>query len=259
MEIKVSQGKDCRCDGLSRRSFLRAGTLALGGLSLADLLRSEAHASGDKGQGKGLSVILLWQGGGPSHMDMWDLKPQAPSEFRGSFNPIRSNLNGYQVSEHMPRTAMVCDKLAILRRMSATEVADVLGNSIRIHQPTYDAVGRRNDDQSKALRKAYSRKALNALKEPADTAMTLPGVNVESLVQGLLYSQDRAGLLVCVDVTSGLNIMLREEGPPNSPRPETTEAIATAVNQRQDVRELMGFAISDELFRLRQRLGVSLA
>lgn len=151
------------------------------------------------------------------------------------------------------------DKLAILRRMSATEVADVLGNSIRIHQPTYDAVGRRNDDQSKALRKAYSRKALNALKEPADTAMTLPGVNVESLVQGLLYSQDRAGLLVCVDVTSGLNIMLREEGPPNSPRPETTEAIATAVNQRQDVRELMGFAISDELFRLRQRLGVSLA
>jgi hypothetical protein len=118
MEIKVSQGKDCRCDGLSRRSFLRAGTLALGGLSLADLLRSEAHASGDKGQGKGLSVILLWQGGGPSHIDMWDLKPQAPSEFRGSFNPIRSNLNGYQVSEHMPRTAKVCDKLAILRSVT---------------------------------------------------------------------------------------------------------------------------------------------
>jgi hypothetical protein len=118
MEIKVSQGKDCRCDGLSRRSFLRAGTLALGGLSLADLLRSEAHASGDKGQGKGLSVILLWQGGGPSHIDMWDLKPQAPSEFRGSFNPIRSNLDGYQVSEHMPRTAKVCDKLAILRSVT---------------------------------------------------------------------------------------------------------------------------------------------
>jgi hypothetical protein len=119
MEIRIDQGRDCRCDGVSRRGFLRAGALALGGLSLADLLRHEAFAAGGAGKSdKAMNVILLWQGGGPSHMDMWDLKPQAPSEFRGSFNPIRSNLSGYQVSEHMPRTAKVCDRLAILRSVT---------------------------------------------------------------------------------------------------------------------------------------------
>jgi hypothetical protein len=119
MEIQVSPGKSCRCDGLSRRSFLRAGALGVGGLTLADLFRQEAMAGDEKTQGgKGLSVILLWQGGGPSHIDMWDLKPQAPSEFRGTFNPIRSNLSGYHVSEHMPRTAKVCDRLAILRSVT---------------------------------------------------------------------------------------------------------------------------------------------
>ena len=119
MEMNVVPGTSCRCDGVSRRSFLRAGALGVGGLGLADLFRLEALAGeGKEKPGKGLSVILLWQGGGPSHIDMWDLKPQAPSEFRGSFNPIRSNLSGYQVSEHMPRTAQVCDKLAILRSVT---------------------------------------------------------------------------------------------------------------------------------------------
>ena len=65
-----------------------------------------------------MSVILIWQGGGPSHLDMWDLKPKAPAEFRGSFNPIASNLPGFEVGEHMPRIAQICDKLTVLRSVT---------------------------------------------------------------------------------------------------------------------------------------------
>jgi hypothetical protein len=105
------------CDGFSRRSFLRAGALTFGGLTIADMMRLQAQG-GEAAANKDLSVILIWQGGGPSHMDMWDLKPNAPSEFRGVFNPIKSNISGYNVSEHMPRIAKVCDKLAILRSVT---------------------------------------------------------------------------------------------------------------------------------------------
>lgn len=87
----------------------------LGGLSLASFLRQKAMAEAAGKSTKDMSVILFWMGGGPSQLDMWDLKPDAPSEFRGTFNPISTNLNGLQVSEHMPRIAKVCDKLALVR------------------------------------------------------------------------------------------------------------------------------------------------
>lgn len=104
------------CDRLSRRSMLKIGSLALGQLTLADALRQQSQAATSAGSShKEMSVILLWQGGGPSHLDMWDLKPDAPSEFRGTFQPISSNLKGCDVSEHMPQVAKICDKLAIVR------------------------------------------------------------------------------------------------------------------------------------------------
>ncbi|HYG76255.1 MAG TPA: DUF1501 domain-containing protein [Planctomycetota bacterium] len=116
MVIDVNQGSYCSCDGVSRRNFLKAGALAFGGLTLADMFRHQAKAAeGGASIDKDMSVILIWQGGGPSHLDMWDLKPQAPSEFRGTFNPIKTNLPGYQVCEHMPKIAQVCDKLTIIR------------------------------------------------------------------------------------------------------------------------------------------------
>ncbi len=111
------RGKKYRtCDGVSRRDLLKVGALSLGGLGLADWLRLSARA--DASQRKDLSVILLWQGGGPSHLDMWDLKPEAPSEFRGTFSPISSSVPGYQVSEHLPYSARVVDRLAVLRSVS---------------------------------------------------------------------------------------------------------------------------------------------
>jgi uncharacterized protein DUF1501 len=118
MIIDIHSGAYRCCDGLTRRSFLKTGALMLGGMSLSGLLRQEAMAAAAGKAGKDLSVILFWQGGGPSQLDMWDMKPDAPSEFRGSFNPIRTNLPGYQVCEHMPRIAKVCDKLSILRSVT---------------------------------------------------------------------------------------------------------------------------------------------
>jgi hypothetical protein len=106
-------GSDRRyCDGVSRRSFLKIGGLAMGGLALPDLLRAEARA-GVKGSHK--SVIMVYLSGGLSHHDTFDLKPGAPAEVRGEFKPIDSVVPGIQVGELLPEIAKVTDKLAIIR------------------------------------------------------------------------------------------------------------------------------------------------
>lgn len=158
------------------------------------------------------------------------------------------------------RAAMgLADKAAILRKLSPGELGDMLGNSVRIHQPAYDGLGRRNEDQSKQLRRAYSRKSLRTLEDPAQVvAGQQQKIVLEPIVQGLLLAGDRAGLVVSADPTAGLGLILREEMPSNQPRPETAEAIAAAVHSRADLRELMVFALTDDFFRLRQRVGVSL-
>src|SRR5262245_39251522 len=88
----IGQG-NLTCDGVSRRTFLRVGTLALGGLTLPGLLKLRA-AGGQSAAGAKKSVILIWQAGGPSHIDMYDLKPNAPAEVRGEFKPIDTNVPG---------------------------------------------------------------------------------------------------------------------------------------------------------------------
>jgi Protein of unknown function (DUF1501) len=100
--------------GLSRRGFLQLGVLGLGGLTLADLLRARAQGSvSPKGAHKG--IILIFLAGGPSHIDMYDLKPDAPAECRGEFRPIPTNVPGIDLCELMPLQATVADKLAIVR------------------------------------------------------------------------------------------------------------------------------------------------
>jgi uncharacterized protein (DUF1501 family) len=102
------------CDGLSRRSWLRIGGLALGGLALPDILRAEA-AGGVRNPAKGIIMVLL--PGGPTHLDMYDLKPDAPAEIRGEFRPIATNVPGLEVCELLPRLASMADKLAIIRSL----------------------------------------------------------------------------------------------------------------------------------------------
>ncbi len=152
----------------------------------------------------------------------------------------------------------LADKAALVRRLAPAELADVLGNSVRIHHPAYDGAGQRNEEQAKQLRRAYSRKALKLLEEPASAAAGAPRLPVELLVQGLMFAADRAGLAVCADPTAGLNLMLKEEAPATQARPETPEAIAAAVAARPELRELVGFSLSEDFFRVRKSLGLSL-
>src|SRR5213592_751634 len=95
------------CDGISRRNFLRIGALGLGGLALPQLLRAEAQ-SGVRRSHK--AVIMVFLPGGPSHQDMFDLKTGAPSEVRGEFRPIATNVDGIQVCEHLPLLAKLADR-----------------------------------------------------------------------------------------------------------------------------------------------------
>src|SRR5439155_20819395 len=106
------------CDGVSRREFLRVGGLGLGGLTLADVLRSDAGA---ESSARPKSVIYVVLGGGPSHIDMYDLKPHAPSEFRGPFHPIGTRLPGVQICELMPMQAQLMDQLSLLLGVQSVE------------------------------------------------------------------------------------------------------------------------------------------
>ncbi len=105
------------CDGIQRRDFLHLGTASLFGmgLTLPGILAAQARAN-QRGQGtRDVSLIFLFLKGGLSTIDTWDLKPEAPAEFRGEFRPIASNVPGTQISEHMPRTARQMDKIALIR------------------------------------------------------------------------------------------------------------------------------------------------
>ncbi len=100
------------CDGISRRSFLQIGGLALGGLSLPRLLQAEA-ASGIGRSHK--AIIMIFLPGGPPHQDMFDLKMDAPAEIRGEFKPIKTNVPGIEICELMPKLAQMMDKFAVIR------------------------------------------------------------------------------------------------------------------------------------------------
>ncbi|HVC97130.1 MAG TPA: DUF1501 domain-containing protein [Pirellulales bacterium] len=107
-------------DPISRRGFLRVGALGLGGLTLADLLRLRAQgAAHPKASVK--SIIMVYLHGGPSHIDMYDMKPGAPAEFRGQFNPIQTNVSGFDICELMPLQARIADKMSLIRNMSFME------------------------------------------------------------------------------------------------------------------------------------------
>ena len=106
------------CDRVSRRSFLQIGGLALGGLSLPQILQAEAQA-GVKRSHK--SIIMIFLSGGPPHQDMVDLKPDAPVEIRGEFKPISTRVPGIQICEHLPRMAQMMDRLAVIRSLVGSE------------------------------------------------------------------------------------------------------------------------------------------
>lgn len=117
--LTISNRQSEHHDALSRREVLRVGALGLGGVTLADLLRHEAGANTETRRPK--SVIYVVLDGGPSHLDMWDLKPQAPVEYRGPFSPIATKLPGVQICEHMPLQAAMLDQATLIRGMRSVE------------------------------------------------------------------------------------------------------------------------------------------
>jgi Protein of unknown function (DUF1501) len=109
------------CDGLRRRDFLHAGSLGLLGLGLTDFLALKAQGAVDPS--KDVNVIMLFLVGGPSQLDTWDMKPDAPSEIRGPYKPIKTNVPGLEISEIFPRMARHADKWSLVRTLYHTAAA----------------------------------------------------------------------------------------------------------------------------------------
>src|SRR4051812_23309255 len=104
-------GRNRFCDGLTRRDMLRGGAGGLLGVSLPGYLGMRQAAGGGAAAMPARSVIFLWLSGGMSHLDTFDLKPDAPAEIRGEFKPIPSSVDGLQVSEHLPHMAKQMDQV----------------------------------------------------------------------------------------------------------------------------------------------------
>src|SRR6266545_4160795 len=119
-------------ESLSRRSALQVGALAFAGLTLSDVLRLRA-ATPAPTSARSKSVILIWLRGGASHIDSYDMKPDAPAEIRGEFKPINTNVPGIDVCEHMPLHAKMMDRLAVIRGIKSNDLGD--------HTPHYILTG----------------------------------------------------------------------------------------------------------------------
>src|SRR5436190_24111193 len=112
--FRLNLGRTPRyCDGINRRHFLQLGVAGMAAVGLPQLLRAK-EASGTS---KETSVILLWLDGGPSHMDLYDLKPDAPAEYRGIWKPIKTKVPGFDITEMFPKQAQITDKFSMVRSL----------------------------------------------------------------------------------------------------------------------------------------------
>ena len=133
---------------MSRRDVLQVGGLSLAGLMLPDVLRLQACAASNPtaAASRNKSVIMIWMRGGPSHIDSFDMKPDAPAEIRGEFRPIATNVPGIQICEHMPLLARDMDKLAIVRGIKSNDLGDhtphyiLTGSPDRGKRPAFGAI-----------------------------------------------------------------------------------------------------------------------
>jgi hypothetical protein len=169
------------CDGVSRREFLTIGSLALGGLSLPQLLRAEQQAGLQRSH---KAIIMIYLTGGPPHQDMVDLKPEAPAEIRGEFKPIATSVPGIQISELMPRVAAMMDKFAIIR--------SVVGAEDR-HSSYQCVTGRRFRAQPQGIFPEIG-SVLSKVCGPADPSVP-PAIDLSMHMQHLPYNLPGPGFL----------------------------------------------------------------
>ena len=190
------------CDGISRRSFLKIGAFGAG-LTLAEMLRQRA-AAGTTPSTPTKSAIMIYLPGGPSHMDMYDLKPDAPKEYRGEFKPINTNVPGVQICELMPLQARMMDKLAIIRSIvSVDEHSDSLvttgyseNQNRTAHHPSFGAVMSKLRGNAGDVPPFISLRGMSIGQEPgylgvAHRAFTPSGPGVENLRLASGVTMDR--------------------------------------------------------------------
>ncbi len=115
--LRIDAGLSSRyCDGMNRRSFVQLGVAGMASVGLADVLRAKAKSAESRSK-KDVSAILIWLDGGPGHLDLYDLKPEAPSEIRGLWRPIKTNVPGIEIGELFPKQAAIADKFSIVRSL----------------------------------------------------------------------------------------------------------------------------------------------
>ena len=198
------------CDGVSRRDFLRVGSLAVGGLSLADVLRLRANAGETPKAGK--SVIMVYLPGGPTHLDTYDMKPDAPPEFRGELRPIRTNVPGISICELMPQQARIMDQLAIVNGVQFVDEHSahlvMTGFPDRIHRPAFGSITSYLKKQDDGLPPYVSLMNQPLAEDPAYTGTAHrpfvpsgPGLENLSLVSSVSLERlgDRKALLSNLD------------------------------------------------------------
>ena len=134
---KVS-GKHEFCDGISRRDFIKIGGMVMGSLTLPQILAAEAQA-GVKRSHK--AIINIFLPGGPPHQDMWDVKVDAPSEIRGQFRPIATNVPGIEICELFPKIAAMMDKFVPIRSMVGASGSHYATQAMTGRHPTNPPAG----------------------------------------------------------------------------------------------------------------------
>ncbi len=116
--FRIPLGRTPRyCDVVSRRSFLQIGVAGMGAMSLSQMLALREASAAAGAAKKDTSVILLWLDGGPGHMDTYDMKPEAPPDYRGIWRPIKTNVSGIEVTELFPLQAKIADKFSVVRSL----------------------------------------------------------------------------------------------------------------------------------------------
>ena len=175
------------CDGLSRRSFVKVGALSLGGLTLADHLRQKARAEEQRQPTRDTAVILFWLGGGPSHLDTYDLKPNAPAEFRGEFREIPTNVAGTRIGEHLPLQARLMDKVSVVRSVTHTNAGHGMGSHWMLtgYVPTIEI----NDNLNPSCGSVVARmRGSNAAQMPAYVCLPNPPQSANAAYLGVAYN-----------------------------------------------------------------------
>ncbi len=168
--LRVTGSANSDCEGLTRRSFVEAGVLGLGGLSMAEFMKLRAAAANSLavGQTADTSVILVWMSGGPGHHETWDPKPDAVSQYRGPFGAIPTSVGAIQFSEMVPEQAKIAEHLSVLRTVSHRSGDHTKGNHWMLtgfEGPDF------NKPDNKVQRRPSMGSVASALRGPARAGM----------------------------------------------------------------------------------------